>query len=287
MPGESELSGSQALSSALDDATRRLAAAGISTASLDAQLLLASALRSDRALLLAGAVNLSPQALSDFDTILARRITREPLAYILGHREFYSLDFEVTRDVLIPRPQTETLVEVALRCIGNRPVRALDIGTGSGAITVAIAVNASNAEILATDISSAALEVARRNAARNKVTDRVRFVCSPVFPPDGGTFDIVVSNPPYIVHDEIDLLEPEVRDFEPRIALDGGPDGLDFYRRIAADAPQRLVAGGLLALEVGAGQDRAVREILDRAGMRDIECTKDLDGIPRVVTARR
>jgi release factor glutamine methyltransferase len=287
MPGESELSGSQALSSALDDATRRLAAAGISTASLDAQLLLASALRSDRALLLAGAVNLSPQALSDFDTILARRITREPLAYILGHREFYSLDFEVTRDVLIPRPQTETLVEVALRCIGNRPVRALDIGTGSGAITVAIAVNASNAEIVATDISSAALEVARRNAARNKVTDRVRFVCSPVFPPDGGTFDIVVSNPPYIVHDEIDLLEPEVRDFEPRIALDGGPDGLDFYRRIAADAPQRLVAGGLLALEVGAGQDRAVREILDRAGMRDIECTKDLDGIPRVVTARR
>lgn len=284
---------SREISLILEQAEAKLAAVGIETARLDAQLLLADAAHIDRAALLAGSIDLSPEVLARFDAMLQRRIEHEPIAYIMGHREFYSLEFEVNRDVLIPRPHTETLVDAALAFIAQRPsARVLDIGTGPGSVAIAIAANAPGVEVVATDISDAALTVARRNAARNQVSDRIKFVRANLFEPCDsgpalGQFDIIVSNPPYIVDDEVASLEADVRDFEPHLALKGGQDGLDFFRRIAAEVKSHLLPEGLLALEVGAGQDSAVAEILSGAELRPAGVINDLDGIPRVVTAHR
>ena len=277
---------------AVERATRRLQAVGIESARLDAQLMLAEAAHVDRAALVAGSVALSPETLDRFNTMVARRVRREPLAYILGRREFYSLEFEVNRDVLIPRPHTEPVVDAALAFIAGRPDAAvLEIGTGPGPIAIAIAANAPQASVVAVDISGPALEVACRNAARNRVSDRIKFVRADVFLPlDGarelGRFDLVVSNPPYIVDSHLASLEPDVREFEPRIAIAGGADGLDFFRRIASGLRSHLRAGGMVVLEVGDGQDNAVRTILADAGMRPADVINDLDGIARVVTAR-
>ncbi|MGO9607425.1 MAG: peptide chain release factor N(5)-glutamine methyltransferase [Candidatus Binataceae bacterium] len=281
-----------AIPAALESATRRLEAAGIESARLDAQLMLADAAHVDRASLIAGHVPLSPEALDRFNAMVARRVRREPIAYILGRREFYSLEFEVNRDVLIPRPHTEPVVDAALAFIAKHPDAAvLEIGTGPGPIAIAIAVNAPQATVVAVDISAAALEVARCNAAMNRVSDRIKFVRADVFSPlDGsaelGRFDLIVSNPPYIVDSHISSLEPDVREFEPRIAIAGGPDGLDFFRRIAAGLRSHLRVGGIVVLEVGDGQDSAVKTILADAGMSPADVINDLDGIARVVTAR-
>src|SRR5262249_52662780 len=267
-----------------------LAAAGIESAALDAQLLLAEAAGVDRPALLSGTVDLSAPTLARFEASLARRRAREPLAYILGRREFYSLEFEVNRAVLIPRPHTEAVVDVGLTFIAaHSRARVLDIGTGTGAIAIAIAVNAPHAGIVATDLSSRALEVARRNAVRNRVAERIGFVAADIFVqpdsgPDLGKFDLVISNPPYIVDAQVASLEAEIRDFEPPMALRGGRDGLDFFRRIAAGIRSHLRPDGLLVLEVGAGQDTAVAEILGAAGMHPAGVINDLDGIARVVT---
>jgi release factor glutamine methyltransferase len=276
----------------LEAAATSLAAAGIGSAHLDAQLLLAAAAHVDRAALLSGSVNLSPETLAQFRALMARREAREPVAYILGRREFYSLEFEVNREVLIPRPHTETVVDVALEFITEHPrARVLDIGTGPGAIAVAVAVNAPQVSVVATDIWPPALALARRNAISHNVAERIGFVATDLFErldagPALGKFDLVISNPPYIVDDQLALLEAEVRNFEPLVALRGGPDGLDFFRRIAAGVKSHLERDRLLVLEVGAGQDSAVAAILTAAGMHPEGVIKDLDGMARVVTAR-
>ena len=276
----------------LEEAASRLAAAGIETSQLEAQVLLAEAAHVDRAALLAGSIDISGDAAARFDARIARRLRHEPIAYILGHKEFYSLDFEINADALIPRPHTETVVDTVLEFIaGKQKTRMLDIGTGSGAIAIAVAANAPGVSVVATDISEAALDLAKRNAARNGVADRIRFVRADLFhsldrAPALGIFDLLVSNPPYIVDREISALEVDVRDFEPHLALRGGSDGLDFFRRIATQARQHLARDGLLVLEVGAGQDTAVTEILDKAGLHPMRVINDLDGTARVVTAR-
>jgi len=292
MPGPTASSHTAKASVVVETAAASLAVAGIGSAHLDAQLLLAAAAHVDRANLLSGSVDLSPETLRHFAAMIDRRAAREPMAYILGRREFYSLEFQVNREVLIPRPQTETVVDVALEFIAEHPrARILDLGTGSGAIAVALAANAPQVSIVATDIGRPALALARRNAVNTKVAERIGFVAADLFErleagPGLGKFDLVVSNPPYIVDDQVARLEPEVRNFEPQVALRGGPDGLDFFRRLAAGVRSRLEPGGLLVLEVGAGQDRAVATILAAAGMHPAGVIKDLDGIARVVTAR-
>jgi release factor glutamine methyltransferase len=292
MPRPTASSQTPKASVVLEGAAANLAAAGIESAQLDAQLLLAAATHVDRAALLSGSVDLSPQTLAQFAPMMARRTAREPVAYILGRREFYSLDFEVNREVLIPRPHTETVVDVALEFIADHPrARVLDLGTGSGAIAVALAVNAPEVSVVASDIWRPALALARRNAVSTKVAERIGFVAADLFErldagPPLGKFDLVISNPPYIVDDQVARLEAEVRNFEPLVALRGGPDGLDFFRRIAVGVKSHLERGSLLVLEVGAGQDSAVAAILAAAGMHLAAVIKDLDGIARVVTAR-
>jgi release factor glutamine methyltransferase len=292
MPRPTASSQTPKASVVLEAAAANLAAAGIESAQLDAQLLLAAAIQVDRAALLSGSVDLSPQTLAQFAPMMARRTAREPVAYILGRREFYSLDFEVNREVLIPRPHTETVVDVALEFIADHPrARVLDLGTGSGAIAVALAVNAPEVSVVASDIWRPALALARHNAVSTKVAERIGFVAADLFErldagPPLGKFDLVISNPPYIVDDQVARLEAEVRNFEPLVALRGGPDGLDFFRRIAAGVKSHLERGSLLVLEVGAGQDSAVAAILAAAGMHLAAVIKDLDGIARVVTAR-
>jgi release factor glutamine methyltransferase len=292
MPRPTASSQTPKASVVLEAAAASLAAAGIESAQLDAQLLLAAAAHVDRAALLSGSVDLSSKTLAQFAPMMARRTAREPVAYILGRREFYSLEFEVNREVLIPRPQTETVVDVALEFIADHPrARVLDLGTGSGAIAVALAVNAPEVSVVASDIWRPALALARHNAVSVKVAERIGFVAADVFErldaePTLGKFDLVISNPPYIVDDQVARLEAEVRNFEPLVALRGGPDGLDFFRRIAAGVKSHLERGGLLVLEVGAGQDSAVAAILVAAGMHPAAVIKDLDGIARVVTAR-
>ncbi len=271
----------------IDEAARMLQRAGIDSARLDAELLMAAAADAPRARLIAGLVAPAEPAMRRYARWVARRAAREPLAYILGHREFYSLDFEVTPAVLIPRPETETLVRVALECLGERPdARVLDIGTGSGAIAVAIASHARSATVVATDISQAALEVARRNATRHGVLARLEFIRADLWPPEQPLFDLIVSNPPYVAAGAIDLLAPEIARFEPRIALAAGPDGLSFYRRIAHDAREYLQSGGCLLLEVGDGQAGAVASLCTLAGASGVTTINDLAATQRVVIVR-
>lgn len=220
---------------------------------------------------------------------MARYRNHEPLPYILGTREFYKLDFDVTPAVLIPRPETELLVELALAHIANNKVsaalRIADIGTGNGCIAISIAANCPNAHIFATDISPDALAVAHRNAAHHNAAMRVTFLhgdlCDPLRP--HAPFDIIVSNPPYIASSVIETLQHSVRDHEPRVALDGGDEGLDFYRRLAHDVPPFLAPNGLLAVEVGQGQADNVAELWHRAGLANITIHNDFAGIGRVV----
>ena len=273
-------------------ARRLLAGAGVEDARLDAEVLMAEAAGVARADVLAGLSALSPETLARFEAMIARRMTREPVAHIVGHKEFYSLDFEVSPAVLIPRPETETIVAAALKSIANlAEARVLDIGTGSGAIAISIAANARHAQVLATDISADALAIAKRNAVRHQVQDRVTQRLADCFAmlDDGAPlarFDLIVSNPPYVDDAEIARLAPEVRSFEPHVALSAGRDGLDFYRRIAAGARSHLVREGGLMVEVGAGQARAVSEIFAAHALRVVSVIDDLAGHQRVVHAR-
>ena len=242
--------------------------------------------------LLADAIVIDDALRERYAALIDLRAARMPLAYIVGRREFYSLELEVSREVLIPRPETETVVAAALASIATRPASAvIDLGTGSGAIALAIAANAPRTHIVATDVSAGALAIAARNAARLGLTARVKFRradCWMVI--DGGDplgrFDLIVANPPYIRETEIASLAPEIRDFEPRSALVGGPDGLDFYRRIAGDGRSHLTAGGALIVEIGQGQAIDVAAIFRAAGFGEIAVLNDLAGIQRVVQAR-
>ena len=277
---------------AIDIAARRLAAVGIASSRLDAEVLLAEAAGVTRETIVTGSIDLSPAILKKFEAMVARREKREPVAYIVGHKEFYSLDFEVTPAVLIPRPETEFVVTAALEAIATmRDPRVLDIGTGSGAIAIAIAANAPAARVTATDTSDDALAVAARNAMLHQVAGRVEFRRADCFEVGEGEsplafFDLIVSNPPYIDEESLASLEPEVLNFEPRIALAAGPDGLNFFRRIAAGASVHLQADGELIVEVGAGQAAAVSQIFEGAGLRTFSVLNDFAGHPRVVRAR-
>ena len=277
---------------AIEATAQRLASARVDSAWLDAELLMAAAAGVTRAEVLAGVLELSSETLARFEAMVSRREKREPVAYIVGRKEFYSLDFEVSPAVLIPRPETELVIASALEAIEEmRAPLLLDIGTGSGAIAIAIAVNAKAAEVTATDISEDALRIAARNAARHRVADRMIFRQADCFEVrDGGSalgrFDLIVSNPPYIDDRTLPTLEPEVRDYEPRVALAAGQDGLDFYRRIASDARSHLGVEAELIVEVGAGQAPAVAEIFERAGLRLESVLDDLAGHPRLVRAR-
>ncbi len=273
----------------LEAASRALARAGVESARLDAELLLACAAGVTRLGVLTGLRDLTPLARARFEELLARRLAREPLAYIVGRKEFFSLEFEVTPDVLIPRPETETLVAGALGFLASRPGSVvLDLGTGSGAIAVAVAVSAPLARVVATDVCPGAIEVARRNALRHDCSERIELRLGDCFEPvrSGEKFDLIVSNPPYIEESAFAGLEPELVRYEPRIAVAGGADGLDFYRRIAARAPDLLPSGREAMVEVGAGQADRVAALFVASGAHKVETITDLGGIERVVRAR-
>jgi release factor glutamine methyltransferase len=282
---------------AIGAASARLARAGVASPRLDAELLMAAALGVSRAAVVSagaempGAAPTDPAALGRFERMAARRETREPLAYIVGRREFFSLEFAVRPGVLIPRPESETVVEAALDFLREHPAATvLDIGTGSGAIAIAIATNAPAARIVALDISKVPLEVAADNARRHRCADRITFLKSDCFAALDGNrspFDLIVSNPPYIAAAELATLEPEVRGFEPRIALGGGHDGLEFYRKIGEGLARWLARRGEVMLEVGAGQADAVEAMMRAAGCDTSVRMRDLAGVERVVRARR
>ncbi|MEW6145817.1 MAG: peptide chain release factor N(5)-glutamine methyltransferase [Thermodesulfobacteriota bacterium] len=224
----------------------------------------------------------------EFYRLLERRIKNEPIAYITGEKEFYSRSFSVNRNVLIPRPETELLVEEALKA-AEAPERPaiLDAGTGSGCIAVTIACEKPGARVFAADISPGALELARANAERLSPEGRIFFVLGDLTEPfKRGSLDLVVSNPPYIPEAEYAMLPPDVRDYEPRSSLVGGEDGLFFIRKIIADAGRVLKQGGWCMLEVGSGQSSDVKSLFGEAGFTEISCKRDINDIERVVRAQ-
>jgi release factor glutamine methyltransferase len=272
--------------------TEQFRAAGIESPELDARVLLQAAVGLDHAGLVAAQTRiLGNREIEDVNAFATRRLAHEPVSRIVGEKEFWGLPFHVTSAVLVPRPETETIVSEVLRQVDaqNRraqPLRILDLGTGSGAILLALLSELPNAMGVATDISTAALAVARANAHRLGLASRAAFVACDFGAALCGGFDVVVSNPPYIASGEIAVLMPDVRDFEPRAALDGGADGLDAFRRIAADASRLVERQGHVYVEVGAGQADTVAALFAGAGFATSQAC-DLAGIARVVGAQR
>lgn len=280
----------QTVRAALRWASEQLSQAGVESPSVDAERLLQHVLgvmrldlhlRPDRPI--------TPPEMARLKDALRRRCSHTPLQHLTGETEFWSLPFFVNDAVLIPRPETETLVEAALARLRDiRRPRIADIGTGSGCIAVSLARELPEGLVVATDVSPAALRVARANVLRNGV--RVRLIAGDLFKPFGPSaqFDAIISNPPYIRRDGIGALQPEVRDHEPRLALDGGEDGLSVHRRLVACAGRHLRPGGWLALEVGWWQIGAVVKMLRKSeDFEDVTRHKDLTGIERVAVARR
>jgi release factor glutamine methyltransferase len=272
---------------AMGAAVDALRAAGVEDPRLDAELLLAEATGSSRAALVADpAAEVTPAAGRRFGEMVRRRLRREPVAYVLGRKGFRNLELAVDRRVLIPRPETELLVELALEL---RPASVLDVGTGSGAIALAVADELPDCEVTATDASAAALEVARSNAERLGLAERVRF-CEGTLP-ESGSFDLVLANLPYVAERDWSSLQPEVTQWEPREALLAGPDGLDAYRLFISECGRALgrdprLTSTTLAVEVGEGQAPAVTALMQGAGFEEIERRRDLAGIERVVVGR-
>jgi release factor glutamine methyltransferase len=266
--------------------------AGIEEAEADARLLVGHALRIDRAgLLTESGRTLEAHEIKAVHALAARRLRREPVARIIGMKEFWSLPLHISDAVLVPRPETETVVELALDLIDRsglrmERLRILDIGTGSGAIALALLAELPNAIATMTDVSEAALALARINAEKHKTTARCSFAVSDIAQGINGPFDLIVSNPPYIAHTDIATLEPEVREHDPMLALDGGSDGLDAYRAIANHAPRLLATGGRLVVELGLGQEAPVRTLLTEAGLTVGKVRADLAAIPRALPAR-
>jgi release factor glutamine methyltransferase len=271
-------------------ARARLVAAGIDAneAAMDAGLLARHALGWDQARLIAHETDAPPDAFeAAFEALVARRARREPISGITGLREFRGLEFEVTRDVLAPRPETEIVVEAALACLaGAAPRHVADVGTGSGCLAVCLALEFPGARVTATDTSEAALAVAARNARRHRVDGRIAFRRASMLDGVPAPVDLLASNPPYVPTGDIATLMPEVRDFEPREALDGGADGLDVIRALVAAAPAALGPGGWLIVEFGFGQADAVGDLVGRSALDLVRITNDLQGIPRTVIAR-
>ena len=269
-------------------ATDDFRARGIDKPLLDAQVLLSHALSVSRTQLVIDAKKpLAPDELARFREMVRRRRAREPVAYLLGVREFYGRPFRVDKRVLVPRPDTETLVDVALARTEARSLsmRALDLCTGSGCVAITLARQRPTARVHATDISDEALAVARENGLRLGAYN-VSFARGDLFeavPASLAPFDIITANPPYIASGEIDTLDKDVRDFEPRLALDGGSDGLAFVRRIVDGAPGLLDAGGTLVVEVGAGEADATARLFEGRGFRRVTITRDYGKIERVI----
>ncbi|MCA1632132.1 MAG: peptide chain release factor N(5)-glutamine methyltransferase [Acidobacteria bacterium] len=283
------------IAEALTDAARRLREAGVGEARREAGSLLAHTLGRDRAYLLTHDDEApAPAKLSLFRGLVERRAAGEPLQYVTGRQEFYGLDFEVTPDVLIPRPETELLVETALGVLGGHASPLVcDVGTGSGCIPVALLHERVDACALALDISPAALQVAGRNAARHGVASRLTPLVSDCFDAlragvwKATRFPLIVSNPPYIAGRDIAGLQREVRDHEPRFALTPGGDGLRVIRRLVSEAPDFLEARGHLLFEIGFDQHEAVSALVDPRTWTLLDIHRDLQGIPRVVALRR
>lgn len=270
----------ETIRTALADAERRLEEAGCASPRLDAELLLAEALDAGRAALYADLDRRLHQAQIDrFAALAARRVAHEPVAYILGHRGFRRLVLQVDRRVLIPRPETELLVEAALEL--SRCARVVDVGTGSGAVALAVKDERGDLEVTGTDLSAAALAVARANGRRLGLD--VRWRQSNLLAALGGPYEAVLANLPYVAEPELETLMADVSGYEPRSALSAGPDGLALLRRLCT----QLAGVGFVALEVGAGQAAAVRQMLAAADFARIEVRCDLAGIERVVVGRR
>ena len=279
------------LSRALQLVAHAFRAAAIEDADVDARVLAGHALHLDRARLISQTDRvLEAREVNAISGLAARRLKREPVSRILGTKEFWSLALAVTPDVLVPRPETETVVEGALDFVvrgGLRmeKLRILDIGTGSGALLVALLNELPNATGIGTDISRAAVEAARTNVTQFGFEGRCSLISCDMAAGVEGQFDLVVSNPPYVARGDIASLAPEVRDYDPMMALDGGDDGLAAYRSISADAKRLLAQGGRLFVELGAGQEPNVRKIFTNAGLAVGVARNDLTGTPRVLGA--
>lgn len=230
-----------------------------------------------------------PYFAARFDSLVGRRAAREPLAYIVGMREFWNLEFEVNPAVLIPRPETELIVEAALELVSRTAIATIaDVGTGSGCLAIALACERPDSRIIASDISREALDVARRNAVRHGVADRVEFVHGDLLDPITRICDLIVANPPYVVERARPALGPEVRDHEPGVALFGGNDGLRLLARLIQGAPAHLRSGGYLAFEFGLGQDDEIEQMLaDASALTTVEFRRDLQGIARTAITQR
>lgn len=263
--------------------TRNFETAGIDSAALDARIIVAFAAGLSHADLLArGTEFLTPEQFDAVTDMAARRLAGEPVDMLIGRKAFWKDDFIVSKDVLSPRPETEGIIEAALKGL-RAPQTILDLGTGSGAIILSLGREFPAAALTATDISARALDIARQNAARLGID--CRFIQSDWFAAVDGRFDLIVSNPPYITDAAMKTLPAEVSGFDPDLALRGGPDGLAPYRLMAARAPRHLTPGGALILEIGFDQGRAVSDLLRQGGFTDVAIIKDLAGHDRIITA--
>jgi release factor glutamine methyltransferase len=271
---------------------RMFAAASLETPALDARVIVGHALGLDHAAL-AGAAErvLDTEERERIAAMAARRLAREPVARIVGTKEFWGLRLSVSPAVLVPRPETETVVEIALAALDRdgdrtRSLRIADLGTGSGALLLALLGELPNANGVGTDLSAAALAVARNNAQRLQLAARATFVACDLADALADSFDLVVANPPYVASRDLGQLAPEVRDHDPIVAIDGGPDGLRAYRALAADVPRLIGTAGHLVVEVGAGQAPAVAAIFSQRQPLDVTAACDLAGIPRALHIR-
>jgi len=274
---------------ALVAATQRLEEAGCDTASLDAQVILAHIMDRERGWLFAHYDQALTQEEADtFAELVARRAAAEPVAYLVGHREFYGLDLVVDPRVLIPRPETELLVDAVLDHVdsrSNQSVRMVDVGTGSGAVAVAVAANCPSVQIYAVDLSPSALEVAGENARRHDSRGQIRLLQSDLLASLPEAVDIIAANLPYITSGDYPNLMADVRDYEPRLALEAGPEGLDLIERLLNQAPSHLYPGGVLFLEIGADQGKAVLNLVERIlpQAHHIGLRQDYHGFDRLV----
>ena len=277
------------ISEAIKQTEQALTNGNIESARLEAEILLANALKVDRIYLYVHSDEILTESQSKlYNDFIQRRLSHEPTDYIIGHREFMGLDFIVNENVLIPRPDTEILVETVIERLKDidGTINIVDVGTGSGAIAISLAKFLHNAKVDAVDISEAALNIAKLNANNNDLADKVKFHQGDLFVPiSDNRYNAIVSNPPYIPSAVIDTLEPEVAKYEPKIALDGGNDGLNFYRRLIDESPAFLVDGGFLAVEIGYDQAQTVAE-LAKKHFNQVEVIKDLSQNDRVVVAK-
>lgn len=278
------------IAEAILQGANKLRKAGVAEARREAGSLLAFLLDKDRTFILSHAEDpISGEQETLFEEFLDARAQGEPAQYITGRQEFYGLEFEVTPAVLIPRPETELLIEAAMKLVGAEEVVSFcDVGTGSGCIAITLLTQLPLARATAVDVSVPALEIAKRNAARHRVTDRIELMFSDCFASvPRQTFDLIVSNPPYVAEDEVATLQREVRDFEPRVALTAGADGLDVIRRLVVDAQSYLKRRGHLLFEIGFDQHETVGDLIDAQAWELLDIHQDLQGIPRTVALRK